>query len=83
MTQNRMSLGALALSGNVRGKLTAPDFVGRFSLGSLILNSNDVGAECFVGRQSKRVRIADGKLLDRDGGGIQFSLTAPPGENKQ
>lgn len=84
MNQNGVELaGQLVFSGNVRGQLSAPDFDGRVSLGSLLINGNDVGAlsASLIANQTE-LRIADGKLAEKDGGGIQFSLNAPrTGEN--
>jgi hypothetical protein len=36
--------GQLAFNGTIRGKLKTPDVTGRFSLGSLLINGNDVGS---------------------------------------
>jgi len=84
MNQNGIEIaGPLTFSGNVRGKLAAPDFDGRISLGSLLINNNEVGAlsASLIANQTE-FRIADGKLSERDGGGVQFSLNAPrTGEN--
>src|ERR1700682_162268 len=84
MNQNGIEIaGPLVFSGNVRRKLRAPDLHGRLSLGSLIVNGNDVGAltASLIANQTE-IRVADGKLSEKDGGGIQFSLNAPrSGEN--
>lgn len=84
MNQNGIELaGPLAFSGHVSGQLNAPDFDGRVSLGSLIINGNDVGTltASLIANQTE-LRIADGKLSEKDGGGIQFTLNAPrTGEN--
>jgi len=75
--------GAFAFNGTVRGKLSSPDFDGQVSLGSLVINGTDLGAlsASLLATQTE-FRIADGKLSEQDGGGIQFSLNAPRvGEN--
>jgi translocation and assembly module TamB len=75
--------GSFAFNGNIRGKLKSPDFVGQVSLGSLVVSGNDLGAlsASLVATQTE-FRITDGKLVERDGGGMQFSLNAPrTGEN--
>ncbi len=75
--------GAFAFNGTVRGSLSSPDFDGKVSLGSLVINGTDLGAlsASLVATQTE-FRIADGKLSEHDGGGIQFSLNAPrAGEN--
>ncbi|HSE32264.1 MAG TPA: translocation/assembly module TamB domain-containing protein [Pyrinomonadaceae bacterium] len=75
--------GQLAFNGTVRGKLSSPDLNGRFSLGSLLLNGNDVGSvSASITMNSDETRITDGRLSERDGGGVQFALTKPrTGEN--
>jgi translocation and assembly module TamB len=75
--------GQLAFNGSLRGKLSAPDFDGRVSLGSLMISGNDLGSltASLVATQAE-FRISDGRLTARDGGGMQFSLNAPrAGEN--
>ena len=75
--------GQLAFNGTVRGKLASPDLNGRFSLGSLLINGNDVGSvSATVAMNASEARITDGRLTERDGGGVTFALTAPrTGEN--
>ncbi|HEV7474815.1 MAG TPA: translocation/assembly module TamB domain-containing protein [Pyrinomonadaceae bacterium] len=75
--------GSLAFNGTVRGQLKSPDFDGKVSLGSLVVNGNDVGAlsASLVANQTE-LRVVDGSLTERDGGGVKFSLIAPRiGEN--
>jgi translocation and assembly module TamB len=70
--------GQLAFNGTVKGKLTAPDFNGRVMLGSLIVNGNDLGAlSAAINMNAAELQIADGRLTEKDGGGLTFSLTAP------
>src|SRR5258705_1999159 len=70
--------GQLAFNGTLRGKLTTPDFNGRVSLGSLIVNGTDLGAlSAAITMNSVELQIADGRLTERDGGGVTFTLTAP------
>jgi len=70
--------GQLAFNGTVKGKLTAPDFNGRFMLGSLIVNGTDLGAlSAAINMNAAELQIADGRLTEKDGGGLTFSLTAP------
>lgn len=75
--------GQLAFNGTIRGRLKAPDVTGRFSLGSLLLNGDDIGSlSASVTMNSTEVRVTDGRLSERDGGGVQFALNAPrTGEN--
>jgi len=75
--------GQLAFNGTVRGKLSSPDLNGRFSLGTLLMNGQDVGSvSATIAMNSAEMRITDGRLTERDGGGVQFALTAPrTGEN--
>ena len=75
--------GQLAFNGNIRGRLESPNLNGRVSLGTLIVNGNDMGAlSATVAMNDAEIRIPDGSLVERDGGGVQFSLVKPRnGEN--
>lgn len=75
--------GQFTFNGNVRGRLSNPDLNGRFSLGSLLVNGTELGAlSANITMSEAELRIAEGRLAERDGGGIQFSLIAPrTGEN--
>jgi translocation and assembly module TamB len=75
--------GQLAFNGNIRGQLTSPNLNGRFSVGTLILNGTELGAlSASVAMNDTEIRIPDGSLAERDGGGVQFSLIKPrTGEN--
>lgn len=75
--------GQLAFNGNIRGRLESPNLNGRVSLGTLIVNGNDLGAlSATVAMNDAEIRIPDGSLAERDGGGVQFSLVKPRnGEN--
>jgi translocation and assembly module TamB len=75
--------GELAFNGNIRGRLSSPDVTGKFSLGSLIVNGIEFGAlSASIDMKEQEVRVADGRLSERDGGGVSFSLVAPRnGEN--
>ena len=75
--------GQLAFNGNIRGRLSQPDLTGKFSLGSLIVNGIEFGAlSASIAMNEAEVRVTDGQLSERDGGGVRFSLVAPrDGEN--
>src|SRR5690242_12440797 len=75
--------GQLAFNGNIRGQLTSPNLNGRVSVGTLIVNGNELGAlSASVAMTDAEIRIPDGSLTERDGGGVQFSLIKPrTGEN--
>ena len=75
--------GQLAFNGDIRGQLGSPDVNGKVSLGSLIVNGIEVGAlSASIAMNEAEVRVADGQLSERDGGGVRFSLVAPrTGEN--
>ncbi|HSB28757.1 MAG TPA: translocation/assembly module TamB domain-containing protein [Pyrinomonadaceae bacterium] len=75
--------GQLTFNGNVRGRLENPDLNGRFSLSRLLVNGTELGAlSATVAMDSAKLSVRDGRLTERDGGGIQFSLDAPRvGEN--
>jgi translocation and assembly module TamB len=70
--------GQLAFNGNIRGRLNSPDVNGKVSLGSLIVNGNELGSlSASVAMNASEIRVPDGSLAERDGGGVQFSLIAP------
>ncbi|HEY2975294.1 MAG TPA: translocation/assembly module TamB domain-containing protein [Pyrinomonadaceae bacterium] len=70
--------GQLAFNGSLRGKLSSPDIDGRVSLGTLLINGNDLGAlSASLKMTEAELRIADGRLTEKDGGGMQFTLNAP------
>lgn len=75
--------GQLAVNGTLRGKLSAPDIDGRVSLGSLKVNGKDLGSlSASIVMTPAELRIADGRLTEQDGGGMQFTINAPrTGEN--
>jgi translocation and assembly module TamB len=70
--------GQLAFNGNVRGRLSSPDLDGQISLGSLLINGNDLGAlSAGLRMTDTELRIENGRLTEKDGGGMQFTLDAP------
>jgi translocation and assembly module TamB len=75
--------GPFAFNGNLRGQLTSPDIDGRVSLGSLLVNGNELGSlSATITMNPTEVRVSDGRLTERDGGGMQFAYVAPrTGEN--
>lgn len=69
--------GQLAFNGTIRGKLESPDVTGKFSLGSLLLNGNDIGSlSASITMNQAEMRVTDGRLSERDGGGVQFALNS-------
>ena len=75
--------GQLAFNGNIRGNLNSPNVNGKFSVGTLIVNGNEMGSlTASIQMNDSEIRVPDGNLAERDGGGVQFSLVAPRrGEN--
>ncbi len=70
--------GQLAFNGTLRGKLSSPDIDGRVSLSTLLVNGKDLGSlSASLKATAAELSIADGRLTERDGGGMQFTLTAP------
>ena len=70
--------GQLAFNGNIRGRLGSPNVNGKVSLGTLIVNGYEVGSlSASIAMNDAEIRIPDGALVERDGGGVQFSLIAP------
>ena len=69
--------GQLAFNGNIRGRLDAPNVNGKVSLGTLIVNGYEFGAlSASVAMNDAEIRVTDGSLAERDGGGVQFSLVS-------
>jgi translocation and assembly module TamB len=70
--------GQLAFNGALKGALSSPDIDGRVSLGSLLVNGNDLGSlSASIVTTPAELRVDDGRLTERDGGGMQFTLNAP------
>ncbi len=70
--------GQLAFKGNIRGQLESPDLNGQLSLSSLLVNGRDLGSlSVAVAMTPSELRINDGRLVERDGGGMQFTFVAP------
>ncbi len=70
--------GQLAFNGNIRGNLNSPNINGKVSVGSLIVDGNEVGSlSASIVTNDTELRVADGSLAEPDGGGVQFSLIAP------
>jgi translocation and assembly module TamB len=76
--------GQLAFNGNIRGQLKSPDVTGKVTLGSLMINGNDFGSlTASIAMNATEVRVPDGRLTERDGGGVHFSLVAPRTEKNK
>ena len=75
--------GQLTFNGNIRGRLSSPDVNGKLALGSLIVNGIEFGAlSASIAMNEQEMRVTDGQLAERDGGGVRFSMVAPrTGEN--
>ncbi len=75
--------GKLSFTGTLRGNLNDPSVDGRASVDSLLVNGQDLGAlSASLNLSPTEFRVTDGRLTERDGGGIQFALNAPRvGEN--
>jgi translocation and assembly module TamB len=75
--------GQLAFNGNIRGPLRAPNVNGNFSVGTLMVNGNELGSlAASIAMNDAEIRIPEGSLAERDGGGVRFSLVKPRnGEN--
>lgn len=70
--------GQLAFNGNIRGRLNSPNVNGKVSVGTLIVNGNEFGSlSASIAMTDSEIRVPDGSLLERDGGGVQFALVAP------
>ncbi|HSS20673.1 MAG TPA: translocation/assembly module TamB domain-containing protein [Pyrinomonadaceae bacterium] len=75
--------GQLAFNGSLRGNLSSPDIDGRVSLSTLLVNGIDLGAlSASLKMTAAELQVTDGRLTEKDGGGMQFTLNAPrTGEN--
>ncbi len=70
--------GQLSFNGTLKGALSSPDIDGRVSLGSLLVNGNDLGSlSASIVTTPAELRVTDGRLTEKDGGGVQFTLNAP------
>lgn len=70
--------GQLAFRGNITGRLESPNLDGQFRLGSLLINNYEVGAlSAAIKMTPDELRINDGRLAERDGGGMQFTFFSP------
>jgi translocation and assembly module TamB len=85
LSEYRIGLeGPLAFNGTIRGQLSSPDVTGKFSLGSLLVSGVEYGAlSASILMNEAEVRVTDGQLSERDGGGVKFSLTAPRKEENK
>jgi len=75
--------GQLEFKGNIRGSLSSPEVLGDFSLGSLLVKGIDLGAlSASIAMNDAEIHIPNGRLAERDGGGVQFKVSVPrTGEN--
>ncbi|MBA3443052.1 MAG: translocation/assembly module TamB [Pyrinomonadaceae bacterium] len=72
----------LRFNGTVRGQLSEPRIDGRVSLDSLLVNGRELGTlTASVNSTGTEVRVSEGRLTEPDGGGVQFSLSIPLGNN--
>ncbi|MGH9900998.1 MAG: hypothetical protein ACRD68_04065, partial [Pyrinomonadaceae bacterium] len=75
--------GNLTFDGTLAGPLDDPLVNGQVSLGSLVVRGRDLGAlSANIASTPADVRVTDGRLAERDGGGATFTATIPrAGEN--
>jgi translocation and assembly module TamB len=75
--------GKLSFNGTVRGNLNDPVVDGRAAVDSLVVNGQDFGSlSATLALSPTDFNVTDGRLIERDGGGVQFALSAPRvGEN--
>ncbi len=70
--------GELAFNGNLRGNLTNPSIEGRASVGSFIVKERELGAlTARLNISPDLINVTEGRLTEKDGGGITFALNAP------
>ena len=72
--------GNFKFNGNLTGNIYDPNIDGRASLDSLSLRGRELGAvSADVAVSPAGVELTNGKLTERDGGDIAFSLSVPSG----
>ncbi|HEY0385850.1 MAG TPA: hypothetical protein VGC64_07545, partial [Pyrinomonadaceae bacterium] len=70
--------GRLNFDAAVRGNLSDPTVDGRVTVDSLVVNGQDLGSlAASLALSPTDLRVTDGRLSERDGGGIEFALNAP------
>ena len=70
--------GKLSFTGTVRGNLNDPNVDGRAGVDSLVVNGQDLGSlSAALVLSPTEFSVRDGRLTERDGGGVQFALNAP------
>jgi len=75
--------GKLTFNGTLNGALNDPIVNGHAELGSLIVNERDLGSlTANFASTATETRVSQGRLVQANGGGAQFSLVVPrTGEN--
>lgn len=70
--------GKLNFNGTVRGNLNDPSVNGRAAIDSLVINGQDLGSlSASLALSPTELSVTEGRLEERDGGGLQFALNAP------
>ena len=75
--------GKLAFNGTLNGALKDPIVSGHTELGSLVMNGRDLGSlTANISSTAVETRVSEGRLVQANGGGAQFSIVLPrTGEN--
>ena len=70
--------GRLAFNGTLNGALKDPIVSGHAELGSLIVNGRDLGSlAANIASTAAETRVSEGRLVQANGTGAQFSLVVP------
>lgn len=70
--------GELTFNGNLRGNLSNPSIEGSASVGSFIVKDRELGAlTAQLNISPDLIKVTEGHLKEKDGGGITFALNAP------
>jgi translocation and assembly module TamB len=70
--------GKLNFNGTLAGALKDPLVTGHAELGSLIVNGRDLGSlNADIATTATETRVANGRLIQPNGGGAQFALVMP------
>jgi translocation and assembly module TamB len=77
--ENKIAVvGVFNFNGKLRGKLDNPSVEGRAFVESLSMQEHEVGSlSLALNVTPDNINIRDGKLSEKDGGGVTFALNAP------
>jgi len=77
--ENKIALvGSLNFNGKLTGKLDNPNVTGRLNVESFYMQEREIGSLAMnLNITPDDIKVTDGVLEERDGGGVRFALDAP------